>query len=231
MNRRWIEGNDIRLLENGEEFFPRVFACIANATQEVVLETFILFEDKVGLQLHAGAGRGGAARRADRHDHRRLRLARPVGRLHRLARRGGRAHPCVRPRQAPAGLAHQRAATHAPQDRGGRRRRRLRRRHQLLGRPPGRLRARGQAGLFGGDPRAAGGRDPPLHPRGAGPGPALPARAASGGAGAAACARSRGQPAACRHAPPPCWWCATTASTRATSSGTTASPSARRASA
>ncbi len=49
---RWIEGNRIALLENGEEFFPRVFACIANAKQEVVLETFILFEDKVGLQLH-----------------------------------------------------------------------------------------------------------------------------------------------------------------------------------
>ena len=52
MHGRWIEGNDIRLLENGEEFFPRVFSCIANAQREVVLETFILFEDKVGLQLH-----------------------------------------------------------------------------------------------------------------------------------------------------------------------------------
>ncbi len=62
MSSRWIPGNDIRLLENGEEFFPRVFACIANAKQEVVLETFILFEDKVGLQLHqaliAAARRG-----------------------------------------------------------------------------------------------------------------------------------------------------------------------------
>ncbi|HET7797326.1 MAG TPA: cardiolipin synthase ClsB, partial [Nevskia sp.] len=62
MNGRWIEGNDIRLLENGEEFFPRAFACIANAEREVVLETFILFEDKVGLQLHealvAAARRG-----------------------------------------------------------------------------------------------------------------------------------------------------------------------------
>ena len=62
MHPRWIEGNDIRLLENGEEFFPRVFACIANARKEVVLETFILFEDKVGLQLHqalvAAARRG-----------------------------------------------------------------------------------------------------------------------------------------------------------------------------
>jgi cardiolipin synthase len=52
MKTRWIEGNDIRLLENGEQYFPRVFACIANARKEVVLETFILFEDKVGLQLH-----------------------------------------------------------------------------------------------------------------------------------------------------------------------------------
>jgi cardiolipin synthase len=62
MPAHWIEGNDIRLLENGEEFFPRVFACIANAKQEVVLETFILFEDKVGLQLQealiAAAKRG-----------------------------------------------------------------------------------------------------------------------------------------------------------------------------
>jgi cardiolipin synthase A/B len=52
MSPRWIEGNDIRLLENGEEFFPRVFECIDNAQQEVVIETFILFEDQVGLQLH-----------------------------------------------------------------------------------------------------------------------------------------------------------------------------------
>jgi len=51
MSPRWIEGNDIRLLENGEEFFPRVFARIAEAKQEVVIETFILFDDKVGLQL------------------------------------------------------------------------------------------------------------------------------------------------------------------------------------
>ena len=62
MNGKWIEGNDFRLLENGEEFFPRVFDCIANAQKEVVLETFILFEDKVGMQLHdalaAAAQRG-----------------------------------------------------------------------------------------------------------------------------------------------------------------------------
>jgi cardiolipin synthase len=62
MERRWIPGNDFTLLENGEEFFPRVFACIANARREVIVETFILFEDKVGLQLHeallAAARRG-----------------------------------------------------------------------------------------------------------------------------------------------------------------------------
>ena len=50
---RWVSGNSFHLLENGEAFFPRVFECIAAARQEVVLETFILFEDKVGLALHA----------------------------------------------------------------------------------------------------------------------------------------------------------------------------------
>ncbi len=50
---RWVSGNQFRLLENGEEFFPRVFECIAAAQREVVIETFILFEDKVGEDLHA----------------------------------------------------------------------------------------------------------------------------------------------------------------------------------
>lgn len=62
MDRRWIPGNQFTLLENGEEFFPRVFAAIANARKEVIVETFILFEDKVGLQLQealiAAARRG-----------------------------------------------------------------------------------------------------------------------------------------------------------------------------
>lgn len=62
MSARWSEGNHFTLLENGEEFFPRVFDCIAKARREVVIETFILFEDKVGLQLHealvAAARRG-----------------------------------------------------------------------------------------------------------------------------------------------------------------------------
>lgn len=54
MNRqaRWVPGNHFTLLENGESFFPAVFDAIARARREVLLETFILFEDKVGLALH-----------------------------------------------------------------------------------------------------------------------------------------------------------------------------------
>ncbi len=48
----WIGGNDVRLLENGDNFYPRVLEAIADARQEVRIETFILFEDKVGLALH-----------------------------------------------------------------------------------------------------------------------------------------------------------------------------------
>jgi cardiolipin synthase len=48
---RWLAGNAARLLENGEQFFPAVFDAIRAARFEVILETFILFEDKVGLAL------------------------------------------------------------------------------------------------------------------------------------------------------------------------------------
>lgn len=48
----WRGGNRARLLENGEEFFAAAFAAIAGAKREILLETFILFEDKVGLELH-----------------------------------------------------------------------------------------------------------------------------------------------------------------------------------
>jgi len=62
MNGRWVAGNRFTLLENGEGFFPRVFECIAAAEHEVLLETFILFEDKVGQALQeallTAAGRG-----------------------------------------------------------------------------------------------------------------------------------------------------------------------------
>ena len=53
MNREWTHGNRVELLENGETFFPRVLAAIDSAREEVLIETFILFEDKVGRRLHA----------------------------------------------------------------------------------------------------------------------------------------------------------------------------------
>jgi len=52
MKSRWVTGNRVQLLENGEQFFPAVFDAIAAARSEVILETFILFEDKVGWELH-----------------------------------------------------------------------------------------------------------------------------------------------------------------------------------
>lgn len=62
MNSHWVPGNRISLLENGEGFYPRVFESIAAAEHEVLLETFILFDDKVGRALQeallCGAGRG-----------------------------------------------------------------------------------------------------------------------------------------------------------------------------
>lgn len=50
---RWVANNHATLLENGEAFFPKVFAAIRSAKREVIVETFILFEDKVGRELHA----------------------------------------------------------------------------------------------------------------------------------------------------------------------------------
>ncbi|MFS2223302.1 cardiolipin synthase ClsB [Pantoea sp. B65] len=62
MNMQWRDGNRIRLLENGEAFFPRVYGAIRRAEQSLLLETFILFEDAVGNELHgellAAAQRG-----------------------------------------------------------------------------------------------------------------------------------------------------------------------------
>ncbi|MDM0046770.1 cardiolipin synthase ClsB [Variovorax dokdonensis] len=59
---QWVPGNQVVLLENGEEFYPRLYECIEKAQREVVIETFILFEDEVGKELHkvlmAAAKRG-----------------------------------------------------------------------------------------------------------------------------------------------------------------------------
>jgi len=51
MNGIWRDGNQVRLLINGEEYYPRLFDSIRAAREEVLLETFIIFEDKVGLEL------------------------------------------------------------------------------------------------------------------------------------------------------------------------------------
>lgn len=53
MKCSWQEGNRITLLENGDNFYPAVFAAIGKAERRVILETFIWFEDGVGRQLHS----------------------------------------------------------------------------------------------------------------------------------------------------------------------------------
>nr|WP_082804095.1 cardiolipin synthase ClsB [Erwinia sp. ErVv1] len=52
MKMHWREGNRLKLLENGENYFPRVFEAIRRAKSSVLLESFILFEDEVGNELH-----------------------------------------------------------------------------------------------------------------------------------------------------------------------------------
>ena len=47
----WVPGHRVELLENGEGYFPAVLDAIARARHEVLIETFILFEDKVGHEL------------------------------------------------------------------------------------------------------------------------------------------------------------------------------------
>ncbi|MDI2592247.1 cardiolipin synthase ClsB [Pseudomonas sp. 681] len=47
----WQGNNRVELLENGEAYFPRVFEALRAAQSEILLETFIIFEDKVGNEL------------------------------------------------------------------------------------------------------------------------------------------------------------------------------------
>lgn len=58
----WRSDNHYTLLENGEAYFPAVQAAVDAAHREVLIETFILFDDKVGQALQqtliAAAGRG-----------------------------------------------------------------------------------------------------------------------------------------------------------------------------
>ena len=62
MKLEFRPGNRVRLLENGEQFYPAVFEAIAAAREEVLIETFILFDDEVGRALQRvlieAAGRG-----------------------------------------------------------------------------------------------------------------------------------------------------------------------------
>lgn len=62
MKLNWHPHNEVTLLVNGEAFYPAVFEAIAQARQEVLVETFILFEDTVGHALQraliAAARRG-----------------------------------------------------------------------------------------------------------------------------------------------------------------------------
>lgn len=52
MKCSWREGNQIQLLENGDQYYPAVFSAIEHAESKIILETFIWFEDNIGWQLH-----------------------------------------------------------------------------------------------------------------------------------------------------------------------------------
>lgn len=62
MSENWRDGNSVELLINGEQYFPRVFNSIRAARREVLIETFILYDDAVGWALQralvAAAKRG-----------------------------------------------------------------------------------------------------------------------------------------------------------------------------
>ncbi|OWQ33791.1 cardiolipin synthase ClsB [Pseudomonas sp. DrBHI1] len=51
MKQSWSNGNRVELLINGEQYYPRVFEAMAQAREEILLETFIIYDDKVGQPL------------------------------------------------------------------------------------------------------------------------------------------------------------------------------------
>ena len=59
---QWRSGNHVQLIENGEQFYPRVFEAIGEARREVLVETFIVAYDAIGRLLQralmAAARRG-----------------------------------------------------------------------------------------------------------------------------------------------------------------------------
>ena len=58
----WTDGNELRLLENGEAFYPALIEAIDAAESEVLFETYIWHEDETGVELAEclmrAAGRG-----------------------------------------------------------------------------------------------------------------------------------------------------------------------------
>ncbi len=61
MKTEWRDGNRLRLLANGEQYFPRVFEAIRRAKESVLLETFIFSKMRLAnryrklswMRLHA----------------------------------------------------------------------------------------------------------------------------------------------------------------------------------
>ena len=47
----WRNGNHVEMLENGDAFFPRVFAAMRAAREEILVETFIVDDDPIGREL------------------------------------------------------------------------------------------------------------------------------------------------------------------------------------
>ena len=60
----WRTGNAFRLLDGGAEFFPAMLAAIDGARSLVLLEMYLVRSGGIVTQLHRGAHRGRAARRA-----------------------------------------------------------------------------------------------------------------------------------------------------------------------
>lgn len=58
----WRAGHAFKLLENGEGYYPDLYRAIDDAQDEILIETFILFDDPVGQELKkhlCAAGRRG----------------------------------------------------------------------------------------------------------------------------------------------------------------------------
>lgn len=47
----WTYGNEVSLLVNGEGYYPAVFAAMNEARSEILLESFLVFDDEVGQEL------------------------------------------------------------------------------------------------------------------------------------------------------------------------------------